>query len=1163
MDNSHPNTFNNNGQYIETSKNGNTIYYSIQNKRIVRTEKELIDALQKSNTSISLANDITLTQNIEIYKDDNNKVISSIEIFGNGFYIDCNDTYKITFKTNGTKINGVKFKNYLNTALSLYGASNVELNDIILEGKDTSLENANRSKIGMDITRSTVTINNLISKNHIYRGIQVKQNSNLTLNGVKHINDSIHLQSISNANGTPVINIKNNEYKEIKESISINGDNIKDYFTKEEISIKSAKDLIDNAKNTGTILVLNNDIVFPSNLDEILKALDPHPDAQHENSTSIEGVLNLSILKNIVIKGSGKTIDLNNICSLLLKGDDSTIENARIINSPSNGIDVYNSKGIKLNKVIVENSKKAGIFANGSIVNVTDCTTINNKESGVISTRSRSLDNPDNPTAYRDSEINIMGTFEQQEPNKSLIIRNLEMVKSNHKQYNTVNFLSSDISNMYNIIKRPEIKSKLNLANQMIFKDWFINNNISFDTEFGTTDTDFIKKQTRIDVTKSNGSNVVLDNTGKLDNTENFKILLKYATLNSNELYFPEGTYKISDNIDLTQLSTAAFSNVKITGADNGLSILDATSVPDKMVIIKNNDYHSQMRYVNINNMVFNNVALEFNGVYKSDISLNDNIFMNGKYTMTDGKATMIPYVTTNNSTYIIERNIFLRGKDFPGKGISTYATKDTIIRDNFFGKLEGMDDASTMLPNRVISKLNLINKTRDLSVEQGNFFTCINNERYDKNITIKNNYINMNDSREIEGVPKNALISGIDAAKEGQRKDHIIYSKSYDGLNIVGNYFKGMANDASGGIKIRNGIGAYVGSNHFKDVPLLTYIYADLTKEENKLHDTTIYNNMFHQTKNIGEEGTGILYYQSFRNGETITFPNKETVDNLQGDIRNFVTYNNKFLSSTDSVITISNRAVNFKDQFYMNGNIYAVNGQSVNYNKGNMSIQDSSIDIVESKLNSGYFTYKNVDMPLYPAKTDSSQLQQEIANFKAYLESAKDKIEKLSTITLNQIKSLLHDSKQLLEDINATQYDINNKVIELKKFLISLKDNINIDDDIMLEPGDNINTDDNIMPKPEDNINTDNDIIPKPEDNINTDNDIVKPNIDTNSNNISSNSTNNNNSSNNILDNNNISNNNTNNDNPKTGDIEIYKYIGLGLASILVIFKNRRKIK
>ena len=62
------------------------------------------------------------------------------------------------------------------------------------------------------------------------------------------------------------------------------------------------------------------------------------------------------------------------------------------------------------------------------------------------------------------------------------------------------------------------------------------------------------------------------------------------------------------------------------------------------------------------------------------------------------------------------------------------------------------------------------------------------------------------------------------------------------------------MENSAAGGVKIRNGKNAYIGSNNFNDVGLLTYIYNDLTPEEVELHDTIIYNNLFQQDNKHGE---------------------------------------------------------------------------------------------------------------------------------------------------------------------------------------------------------------------------------------------------------------------------------------------------------------------
>ena len=164
-----------------------------------------------------------------------------------------------------------------------------------------------------------------------------------------------------------------------------------------------------------------------------------------------------------------------------------------------------------------------------------------------------------------------------------------------------------------------------------------------------------------------------------------------------------------------------------------------------------------------------------------------------------------------------------------------------------------------------------------------------------------------MDPTRNITGdFGPNVLVSGINVAVDGQRRDHIIYSKGYNNLNIYGNYFEGMENGAAGGVKIRNGKNAYVGSNHFKDVPVLTYIYGDLTKEECVLYNTTIYNNLFHQTTNFGGQGTGILYYQSYRDGDTLEFKvtnpdgttGKEPWDNAFGDVQNFVIYKNQFFN-------------------------------------------------------------------------------------------------------------------------------------------------------------------------------------------------------------------------------------------------------------------------
>ena len=118
------------------------------------------------------------------------------------------------------------------------------------------------------------------------------------------------------------------------------------------------------------------------------------------------------------------------------------------------------------------------------------------------------------------------------------------------------------------------------------------------------------------------------------------------------------------------------------------------------MLKLENAEYKSNMNYVNINNIVFNNIGLEFNGPYKKGITLNNNVFMNGKYKRVKNaageitKVTMEPYITAKNSKFVIEKNSFLRGNNYPGRGIATYSSKNNTIKDNYFVILVCISDA-------------------------------------------------------------------------------------------------------------------------------------------------------------------------------------------------------------------------------------------------------------------------------------------------------------------------------------------------------------------------------------------------------------------------------------------------------------------------------------
>ncbi len=1023
-----------------------TAYYNTKKAIEVDSFEKLQQAILIQNSIISVVADITFHDDIDI----TNKHIT---INGNGNTFDLNGQYKFSVKADYSTVLDLNIENYISTGLTVYRARGVHLSNVTLIGKHIDLSNEERSKVGIDIFESTVELGNITSKSHLYRGIQVRSGSIVKIvTKNQHENDTIHMQSIVAENDVDnqIIDDSNFYLKGVeKEEEGIISTN---YFSKIDVDITSVQEFIHNLQNSGNVLHIKNDIRVE----------------QTDLPVGVD-IFEFVVSSNIIVQGNGNTIDLNNLGTITIKGDSTKFEDLTILNANTMGVNIYNSIGVALNNIRVEHSSRYGIFVNGSEVKLKDSFTKNNIEGGIMITRSRTLNNKGN----RDSYVEVIDSIDQRESNIAVGVHNLEMIDGT---FQNNQFVAPD-----GFYDRYENDVEYKVLSDY-YLDYFGIVGENRNKKYKEQKIDYmiiktpINAQTNTEVIDSDGSYVRLAGDGITDDTENLEKLIYYAATNSKEIYFPSGVYKITRDINMDNMGLLALSHFSLVGDQNGLSILDASSIDDRMLKIQNAEYKSYMNYVNIKNMVFNNVGLEFNGPYKKGISLNDNIFLNGKYTREKNasgdisKVTMVPYVTVKNSKYMIERNSFLRGDKYPGRGISTYRTKNTTIQDNFFGRLEGIKDAERMLPADVIAKLQMMEQfsntyaADDLKAvgSQGNFFTAINNERYDENTVITNNYFDLDKTRNIiSDFPENVLISGINVNKEGQRRDHIIYAKGYDGLYIYGNFFKGQENGAAGGVKIRNGKNAYIGSNNFHDVPLLTYIYSDLSRDESLLYNTTIYHNLFHQSTNFGLEGTGILYYQSFRDGDDLEFKvtnadgsiGTSTWKDAFGDVQNFVMYNNTFLSDDRDQITISNRAVKaFHDnQFIASGNKYYEYDIRVNYHVGNLIVEEAAESVALSKVNDGYQKYKDTLIPLTPAPIVYQYLMEE-------LQKADDFYNEISQNGLigvlggqyneevaNEMDQLLKEIKALLATNSLNQWHTNKHLTLVQETLEKLKASIN----------------------------------------------------------------------------------------------------------------------
>ena len=926
---------------LKTTKNVSKVSY-------INDFKELQEAVKTPNHTIILNGNIQFTDSLEINQ-------QNIVIDGANKQLDLNGKFVLTVKSENFELSGVQFKNYNATAMKLYNAKNASLKDVTFEGNSLSLDKEERSKIGLDIAFSTTKLENITLSNHLYKGIQVRQSSTVEIiSSMKHTNDAIHMQLIvANDEKEPsVITDPNKTYTPGSEYAGTNNKTV-DYYITSSKTVNTVKDFIEAVAIPGMTVTLGNSLTLEKSDVELL------------NSNK-----QIEITKNVVVDGAGHTINLNQVGSVLLKGQDISIKNVIIENSASYGINIYNSRNVLLDNVTAQYSKEWGVFVNGSIVGLKNIKTLDNTSGGVKVTRSRTL----RLDSHFNSYVEVVGTITQKESNINVGVVNHEMLDGT-----TANNQFVYPNNMYT---RYDNDTKYSTLSQY-YLDFFEIPEEDWGKTYGDTEIDFMLNQQQIDVTTTqevkdeNGNVIQLKNDGITDNADNLEKFIAYAALNGKTLYFPEGTYVISRDIDLSKINLPALSNFTLKGSEDGLSIFDGTSQQGRMLKFSNATYHSIMNYVKFDNLVFNNIAVEMNGPYKKGVSLTNNAFINGKYTAeyaADGslyKVTLNPYIHIKNNKYVVENNVFLRGDNYPGRGIATYRTTNTSLKNNYFGILDGLNDASKMLPSQVIKKATLIKESGLVDhTPQGNFMTAINNERYDKNVLIQNNYFNMDKTRNIIGdFDETVLVSGINVAKDGQRRDHIIYSKSYTGLNIVGNYFEGMENSAAGGVKIRNGKNAYIGSNNFNDVGLLTYIYNDLTPEEVELHDTIIYNNLFQQTTNMGKEGTGILYYQSFFDTEVI------------GDVRNFVMLDNKFVGNDDFRIIISHRPKQAlaNNQFIASGNVYEEDGTSVKYHSGNVSLNESTKDVALGRIaqTSGYYAYHTEDIPMTPHKVITKYLK------------------------------------------------------------------------------------------------------------------------------------------------------------------------------------------
>jgi Ca2+-binding RTX toxin-like protein len=304
-----------------------------------------------------------------------------------------------------------------------------------------------------------------------------------------------------------------------------------------------------------------------------------------------------------------------------------------------------------------------------------------------------------------------------------------------------------------------------------------------------------------------------------LDQTAAINAAIQQAKLDGNDLSFPAGDYLVSGDITLAD-------GVDLFGSTSGFSRLYANSAGDAVSITNGGVGGVKITSIEIDSFHFDNVNIDI-GSDVAGITITNNFFNN-----TNAENQII----LRQADATISGNVMLREEAWDdgsgvmnshGIGILLFETDGVDVSQNIIG---GLNDHATRtqlytasIEARIADFLTE-NPTVDI-YDAGYYATGVSLATENANVNITENII-------------------VGDTGDDYKRDHVIYARGYEHLTISSNYFAGWQNDASGGVKLRNGIDTKVFANYFDNVSLLTYTYDNATPLE--LTDTYVFGNHF-----------------------------------------------------------------------------------------------------------------------------------------------------------------------------------------------------------------------------------------------------------------------------------------------------------------------------
>lgn len=409
----------------------------------------------------------------------------------------------------------------------------------------------------------------------------------------------------------------------------------------------------------------------------------------------------------------------------------------------------------------------------------------------------------------------------------------------------------------------------------------------------------------------------IVCNTDK-DQSDKINEQLALAAKNNRGLYFPPGKYRIDKNINIV-------SNSSIIGSSNGNSgsTIFYGKPTGRAIEIGETTEAIPVNNVVISDVIFDNVIVSFSGSLKSNIKVSYNAFINS-YTLFEQAQ-----ISLAHASYTVKGNVLMRGKEFPGVGINTYKNTNTTISYNYLGSLRHKASAKNYMDNKVNDLLYRLERAKNkneitLDSDQGHYVCAwyatdkLESTKFYRNFIAGNTLQNLYNS-----VTKNYDV----------KRDHIIYIKHYNDIDIYQNLFTGWPKTAHGQLKFRNAKCLYFVGNYLKETSFDARPY-DISPSL-FMSETYIFNNFI-------EDGR-VTYWQNFEDD------NKKRIE-----VTGFYVFNNRFASKNESIARITATKKNKSNAFFIvpGSNLYT-DGKTQVISDGfnNISIGNIKDKLPESK--------------------------------------------------------------------------------------------------------------------------------------------------------------------------------------------------------------------